>query len=314
MGPNELAEQAIDAINAISGVHPGHRAAHAKGALCAATFTSAPDARALSRAAHFRGEPVRAHVRFSNGSGDPAAPDFEPREGRGMAAKFYLDDGTTTDIVAITLPAFFVNTVDGFFDFCRARTPDPATGEPDPAAIGMFLEQHPEALTAGAAVLAATPPESYLRCTYNSLHAYGFVDDSGARRYGRYRWEPEAGEASISIEDAEARGPDYLQADLATRLGTGLAAFMLVVQVAEDGDAVDDPSVPFPDERPWVTVGRIEITGLAHDREQGGDVLVFDPTRVTDGIELSEDPILRFRTHAYAESVLRRSGRARDSV
>jgi catalase len=50
------------------------------------------------------------------------------------------------------------------------------------------------------------------------------------------------------------------------------------------------------------------VTGLAHDREQGDDVLVFDPTRVTDGIELSDDPILRFRPHAYAESVLRRTG------
>ena len=314
MGPNELARQAVDAINAITGEHPGHRAAHAKGTLCAATFMPAPDARDLSRAAHFRDGPVRAHVRFSNGSGDPAAPDFEPREGRGMATKFYLPDGSTTDVVAITLPAFFVNTVDGFFDFCRARTPDPATGEPDPAAIGKFLEQHPEALTAGAAVLAAMPPESYLQCTYNSLHAYRFVDDSGARRYGRYRWEPEAGEASISVEDAEARGPDYLQDDLATRLAAGPAAFTLTVQVAEDGDPVDDPSIPFPDERPWVTLGRIDITGLAHDREQGGDVLVFDPTRVTDGIELSDDPILRFRTHAYAESVVRRTGVARDSV
>jgi catalase len=85
----------------------------------------------------------------------------------------------------------------------------------------------------------------------------------------------------------------------------------LSVQIAEDGDAVDDPSIPWPDERPWVTIGRLEITGLAHDREQGDDVLVFDPTRVTDGIELSDDPILRFRTQAYAESVLRRTGVAR---
>jgi catalase len=61
-------------------------------------------------------------------------------------------------------------------------------------------------------------------------------------------------------------------------------------------------------------MGRLEVTGVAHDREQGDDVLVFDPTRVTDGIELSDDPILRFRTRAYAESVLRRSGVARDGV
>ena len=158
MGRDDLARQAVDAINAISGHHPGHRAAHAKGTLCAATFTPTPEASRLTRAAHFRDGPVRAHVRFSNGSGDPTASDCEPREGRGMATKFYLDDGTTTDAIGITLPAFFVNTVDGFLDFCRARTPQPATGEPDPAAIGEFLEKHPEALTAGAAVLAARLP------------------------------------------------------------------------------------------------------------------------------------------------------------
>jgi catalase len=311
MGMDDLARQAVDAVCAISGKHPGFRAVHAKGTLCAALFTPSDDAKSLSRAAHFDGRPVRAHVRFSNGSGDPAAPDFEPREGRGMATKFYLPDETTTDIVGINLPAFFVSTVDGFLDFCRARVPDPSTGEPDPAAIGAFLEQYPEALTAGAAVLAATPPESYLRCAYNSLHAYRFVDDAGDGRYGRYRWEPEAGEANLSVEEAEARGPDYLQDDLATRLAGKPATFTLSVQVAEDGDAVDDPTVPLPDERPRVTMGRLEVTGVAHDREQGDDVLVFDPTRVTDGIELSDDPILRFRTYAYAESVLRRTGVAR---
>jgi catalase len=311
MSTDELAQQAVDAIEAISGPHPGSRAAHAKGTLCAATFAPAADAGRLTRAAHFRNGPVRAHVRFSNGSGDPAAPDFEPREGRGMATKFYLDDGTTTDIVGITLPAFFVGTVDGFFDFCRARVPDPATGEPHPDAIGAFLEKHPEALTAGAAVLSATPPESYLRCAYNSLHAYRFDDDADGSMFVRYRWVPDAGEASLSLEDAEARGPDYLQDDLATRLADDDAGFTLRVQVAENGDPVDDPSIPWPDERPWVTLGRLEVTGLAHDREQGDDILVFDPTRVTDGIALSNDPILRFRTRAYAESVLRRTGVAR---
>ena len=41
-------------------------------------------------------------------------------------------------------------------------------------------------------------------------------------------------------------------------------------------------------------------------------MLVFDPVRVVDGIELSDDPILRFRPDAYAESVQRRSGATRD--
>src|SRR4051794_14957812 len=92
--------EVVDAINDISGSHPGHRAAHAKGTLCAGTFTAKPAAARLTRAAHMQGDPVPATVRFSNGGGDPAGPDYAT-EGRGMAVKLYLgDDGPRLDMVA----------------------------------------------------------------------------------------------------------------------------------------------------------------------------------------------------------------------
>jgi catalase len=56
-----------------------------------------------------------------------------------------------------------------------------------------------------------------------------------------------------------------------------------------------------------VRAGVLEITGVETDRETGGDVLVFDPSRVTDGIELSGDPVLRYRPKAYSDSVARRT-------
>jgi catalase len=80
------------------------------------------------------------------------------------------------------------------------------------------------------------------------------------------------------------------------------------VIVANDGDEVHDPTVAWPSDREAVEVGRLELTGPETEREQGDDILVFDPTRVTDGIALSDDPILRFRPRAYAASVTRRSG------
>ena len=55
-----------------------------------------------------------------------------------------------------------------------------------------------------------------------------------------------------------------------------------------------------------MVAGTLEISGLETERETGGDVLIFDPTRVTDGIELSADPILQFRSGAYSASVERR--------
>ena len=82
----------VDSLNATYGVHPGYRAAHAKGVLCAAMFTPSTGAAEFCRADHLAG-PVRAHVRFSNGGGDPGVPDGT-RDARGMAVKFYRPDGT----------------------------------------------------------------------------------------------------------------------------------------------------------------------------------------------------------------------------
>src|SRR5207248_7713785 len=73
------------------------------------TFHPTAAAASLSRAPQFQGGPVRAHVRFSNGSGDPEAAD-SARDGRRMAIKMYLPGGGTTDIVALSLPAFFTRT------------------------------------------------------------------------------------------------------------------------------------------------------------------------------------------------------------
>jgi catalase len=81
----------------------------------------------------------------------------------------------------------------------------------------------------------------------------------------------------------------------------------LLVVIAGEGDPVDDPTVEWPADRERVEVGRLELTGPETERERGGDILVFDPTRVVDGIELTDDPILRFRPLAYSVSVERRT-------
>jgi catalase len=291
-----LAREAVDAINAISGVHPGHRAAHAKGVLLTGSFTPSAEASALTSAAHMQGEPSRVTVRFSNGGGDPGIPDYA-REGRGMAVKFYLPDGTKTDIVALSLPCFFVRTPEDFIAFTKARL-EPEKLMPD------FLGAHPEALPAIQAALSADPPESYATCTYNSIHSFRLTGPKGWR-WVRYRFEPEDGERTLSGDEAKARGRDYLRDDILAR---DESAFRLLVIVAEEGDPIHDATVAWPEERSKVEVGRLVLTGPETERERDGDILVFDPTRMVDGIELSDDPILHFRPRAYSVSVERRTG------
>jgi len=66
--------------------------------------------------------------------------------------KLYLPDGTTTDVIGITLPVFFTRTPEDLIEFNIARRPEPETGALDLAKVGAFLEQHPETV---AAVTAA---------------------------------------------------------------------------------------------------------------------------------------------------------------
>jgi catalase len=292
-----FAEQVVEAINAITGSHAGHRAAHAKGTLLAGSFTATPAAAGLTPAAHMQGETLRVTARLSNGGGDPRIPDYAT-EARGLAVKIYLPDGTKTDIVGVSLPCFFVRTPEDFLAFTQARL-EPEKLMPD------FLGAHPEALPAIQAALGAQPPLSYATCAYNSIHSYRWSGPDGQSRWVRYRFEPEAGEHTLSPDEAKARGRDYLQEDVLER---GESAFRLLVVIAGADDPVDDPTVAWPAEREQVEVGRLTLTGPETERERDGDVLVFDPTRVTDGIELSGDQILAFRPRAYSASVARRTG------
>jgi catalase len=300
-----LGERLVTAINDVSGVHQGFRAAHARGVFCRGTFTATPDAAKLTRALHLQGGTVPVTVRFSNGSGDPGEKDSS-KDGRGMSVKFHLPDGSRTDIVALTLPCFFVRTPDDFLEFMAARKPDPETGAPDMEKIGAFLGAHPEALPAVQAALSAPAPESYARLRYNSIHSFRWLDAGGGERFVRYRWDPDAGEAGLPDDAVESLAPDYLSGELAQRLAQGPATFRLRVVIAEPGDPVDDATAAWPEERETVEVGRLDATALEPEAE-ANEIVVFDPTNCCDGIEVSADPILPARTAAYTVSADRRA-------
>ncbi len=298
------AKEATDVANAAYGRHPGRRALHAKGTLLKGTFTATPEAAKLSRAAHLQGEPVPATIRVSNGGGDPDLPDYAP-DVRGLAVKMYLPDDSRTDIVAQTAPKFIGSQPEAFLDLLRAQGPGASIAWKFP----LFLLRNPSAIAKLPSNLPTLrPPVSYATCTYYAVHAYRWVDAEGTGRYVRYTFTPEAGEQHLGPRAAKSRGRDYLQEDIRRRIEAGPVRFSLWLQIAAPGDDVNNPSAQWPKERERVNAGTLELTDLETERETGGDVLVFDPTRVVDGIELSDDPVLTFRKAAYSDSVARRMG------
>jgi catalase len=309
MPQKDLYERLIAAADGIYGAsRPGTRALHAKGAWCEGTFTGAPEAAALSRSFLFSGTPIAALVRFSNGPGDPEADDAE-REARGFAVKLRGEGELETDILATTTPAFATRTPEDFLELLELRRPDPDTGLPDFEKLGAFLAAHPEAQTAIQGTVGVGPLASFATAVYYSPHTYWLVDEAGGRSPVRFRWIPDAGEQRLDDDEAKARGRDYLYEDLAERLRAGTIGFELRLQRPDGDDPLDDPTALWPDEREFVTAGRLELTAVVDDPEHDGHIDVFDPLRLADGIEPSDDPILHARRQAYSVSAYRRWGR-----
>lgn len=290
--------EAVDVINARFGRHAGRRALHAKGIWCRGTFRATPEAAALSRAVHLQGGDVPVLARLSNGGGNPNVPDYAP-DVRGLAVKFEMPGGEATDLVSQSLPHFISRTPEEFLDLLRAQT-----GRAAAIKLPMFLAR-PRALRwLPVNVKALRPIDGFDRCRYYGVHAFAWVTAKGTKTHVRCDWQPVKSERRIGLRDARSRGRDYLFERLPESLP---ARWTLDAQIADPDDVVDDPSERWPPSRRRIDAGTLELTEIIEDPEAGGEIVVFDAVRVTDGIELTDDPVLNFRPLAYSESASRRA-------
>jgi catalase len=294
------AKEGLEAITRRFGVHAGRRALHAKGVICTSTFTATPQAAALTRAGHMAGETVQVTTRLSNGSGDPADPDWSA-DVRGLATAFHLPDGTRTDILAQTLPHYAFPDERGFLDTLAISKPSASALLKFPA----FAVRYPRAVAALPRVNRILKSRaSFAARRYYPFHSYRWIAPDGTERFVRYTWLPTVDEPEIAKAEAKRRGPDYLFDDLTARLEREPMRMELEVQIAAPDDDVDDPSSVWPDRRERVVVGTLEITAI--DRE-ADDAIVMDPMRLVDGIEPSGDPVLNYRPPVYDLSYQRRT-------
>lgn len=300
-----LAVRVVDQFNAMSGVHPGFRANHAKGAVFEGTFTPAPTASALSKAAHLQSTAVPVIVRFSNAGGLPDMPDTHPSyRTRGMAIKFHLPNGSDTDIVAISTNGFPVSNGEDFLSLLKAiATSGPDTPKPTP--LETFLAAHP--VTAKAVSIPQPIPASYATQPYFGVNAFKFTNADGVSKFGRYRIIPEAGASYLSDADAAKLPPNFLSDTVRERIKAAPVKFKLLVQLAEPGDPITDATAVWPDSRPTVELGEIAIAAADPDSLGHEKKLLFVPTNVTPGIAPSDDPLIALRGQAYGVSFGRRS-------
>jgi catalase len=364
----EMAEKILAALRDPEG-RDDLRRVHALGVGAAGWFEASPVASDYCAARHFvlydppagdpphdmgrdpaaapRPKPKRTPVtvRFSNGSGGATRHDGWS-DVRGMATRFHLDDGSETDLIAMTLRSLFAPTAETFLDFSRAAVAAPCAREPwwrkifdllrltppmpDPY-VGQRIRGNEGAIAFArrrgndyvrtplflATLIGA--PTSYLRAAYHAVHTFVVTGADGTRRWVRFDWQPIDGVLNLkpSERHPDPLDPphDYLGAALADRLEQGPARFSLMMTLGETGDAFDDCSRPWPPHRVRIEMGTLTLDRVLSPEEQVEkcELMRFNPWRLTAGIEPSDDPLLRVRRDAYdIGSAWRIEARARE--
>jgi catalase len=306
-----LSRRVIEAFDKVNGgIHAGFRPGHAKGILLTGVFTPSPEAASLTRAPHLPRSSTPVTVRFSNFAGIPNVADNDPQGAspRGFAVRFHLGEHVHTDIIAHSVDGFPVRTAEGLVEFLDALSATDPAG-PHPNAIEAFLGAHPAAL---AFVEAPKPiPTSFAREAFFAVSAFRFTNAAGAGRYGRYRVLPEAGTEYLDAAAAAGRGPDFLFDEIAARIARGPVGFRVAVQLAEDGDIVDDATIRWPERRPQLAFGSISLSQIAPNNAGEQRHIIFDPIPRVDGIDSSADPLFEPRANVYLISGRRRRSAGR---
>jgi catalase len=299
--PNSFLNQ----FEATFGKFEGYRRSGAKGICATGEFTGTADARALSTASAFSGAPVPVVIRFSVGGANPKAPD-NGKSQRNLALQFNLPNGEVWQMGNISAPVFGASSPQQFFGRLASIQPDPATKMPDAAKVKAFADANPEVLLQGKHFASQPVPASFGAVNYWGVHAFGFVNASGSKQFGKWIFEPVGGVQGLTDDEAKAKGPSFLFDDLRQRVKDGKVAFNFNLELAQAGDKIDSATVPLPEGRKKVNLGMLKVTSVAEDGGGPCLTITFNPLILPKGVEPSADPMIAARAAPYAIGLGRR--------
>src|SRR5246500_2999947 len=293
-GGEELVAVAVnDALEGAYGRHKGKRRNHTKGFGTTGYFVGTKEAAQLSRSALFDGDRIEVIGRFSIAGGDPSASDSE-RSPRGMGLEFRLKGGHLHHMTMIDTPMFFARTPSTFLDKFLAISKDVHTQRA--VNLADFMKQHPDNAAQEDFLNTHNPPASYANTAFYGIHTFRFVDHAGTTTNVRFRFVPEDGVKFLTDEQLAQQPREFLEAAFRDRVKQGPVRWNMIVTIGEPGDSENDPTVLWPAGRREIKAGILTLTSFASDEAAGAYKINFDPMQMADGIEPTDDPVLRFRS------------------
>jgi catalase len=290
----------VDGLRTNAGNPPNARASFAKGQCARGTYTPAAGAAQITRSISFT-TPSTVIGRLSVGGGNPKVTDTSKAVLRGLSVKLQ-SAGSGTDLLFENAPVHFAKSLDQMLQFLQARAPGP-DGKPNTDKVAAFTAANPETARQAAYVAARPLPGSYAGIVYWGVHTFTATNAGGKSQSFKFKIVPEAGEITLSDEDAKTRAADFLSADLVERLGRGPIKFSIVALLKQPGDTDGNLTDRWPDEdkRTGITLGTIALTAI--ENNETCDATIFDPANLADGIGAPKDELFRARQEAYAISL-----------
>ncbi|CUS48022.1 MAG: catalase KatE [Idiomarinaceae bacterium HL-53] len=285
--------------------HAGFRRAHAKGFCIAGEFVANGSLTEFSSAEVFAAGSTPFTGRISIAGNNPTAPDMRAPV-RSLALSF--GSGSDTWRTAMnTPPVMAVGTPEAFYEQIIAISPDPETGQRNPERIQAFFANHPETQAFREWQAGYTPSQSFATERYHSINAFYLVNEQGAKIATRWAAVPAAVTPTEALTELDAENPEALEEEFRARVNEGAVVFDFVFTLASDSDNENDPTKPWPENRPQRVAGQLFIRNVSDQAGSACNEINFDPLILPTGMAATADPILRARSAAYAESYRRRA-------
>lgn len=307
MSPVSAAQQAPVTANAsdfiavfkeLFGTQPGVRKGHAKGVCAVGEFTPSAAAQSQFNSPLFSAAAVPLVMRFSMGGGNPQA-DERSNAPRGIGVQFQLSDNQVHTLAGLSTPMFAGKNPQQFLGLLQLNAKR-ARGEADADDLKAYFAANPEAARQGNYLANNPPAAEYTQSDYFGVHTFMATQHDGQVQPFRWQLQPQQGTVALTAEQQQQLPPSFLADRLAARLAAdGQVSFDWYWQLPQQTDVLDDPSQPWPADRSRIKVGEITVTG-SHD--EACQQVNFDPNRLANGIQPSNDPVLAIRSAAYAIS------------
>ncbi|MBN3759806.1 catalase family peroxidase [Burkholderia sp. Ac-20365] len=303
-GAQPSANQIIDRFEAVSGKHPGFRRNHAKGVCVTGYFDSNGNAAPLSRASVFAAGRSQVVGRLSIGGGNPAQADGASNV-RSLALRIVTPGGGEWRTAMNSAPIFPVRTPEALFEMLAAsRKARDATTYGDNPGMDAFMQTHPETARFDQWLHDHPPSSGFDNAAYYSVSAFRLIDRDGHVQDVRWRVEPD--DTYVPLADAQTHDTDFLERGLGERLRHGPVRWHMVITLAQPGDVTHDATRLWPANRTQIDVGTLVVQREEPQIDGPCRDISFDPLTLPDGIAPSDDPLLKARSAAYAESHERR--------